>query len=56
MHLDHIIGYGGLFNSNIKWSKQHSNFQNYPEDFTSESSKFLIYPAGNILVYMNPVT
>ena len=56
MSLKHIVGYSGTSRSNIKWSKQGSNFTCYPAEFTQGSNKFLFYPAGCALIALNPKT
>jgi WD40 repeat protein len=56
MSLKHIVGYSGTSHSNIKWSKQGSNFTCYPSEFTQGSNKFMFYPSGCSLIALNPKT
>lgn len=56
MQLEHIVGYNGSYRSNVKWTRRFSDLSQYPVEFTDGATKYLIYPAGNVLVYMNPVT
>ena len=56
MHLSHVIGYSGNNPRTVRWTKLHSDFSCYPLDFTSGSSKYIIYPSGCTLVLMNPIS
>lgn len=56
MNLSHVIGYSGNYPRTVRWSKLQSNFTCYSREFTSNSSKYIIYPSGCTLVLMNPIT
>ncbi|CAG9336068.1 unnamed protein product [Blepharisma stoltei] len=57
MSLSYIIGFSGNKPNTVKWSRPKSNFSCYPPEFIQNShNKFLIYPSGCTLIFMNPIT